>query len=244
MTSRPTFLALLGVLALSFSTSLLAAPAAQVQFFEHIASGDIRQLMSVMDAKLRGEFDAPVLDAWMVAFNERLGSVQTIRLTGWSQTATPQGTLVETSCDVTCQRGSAKSDLTVLNGKILAFNVKSEQMAGFFQGPTSTDRYEDLSKRFIRHFLAENVEAAHALCHQALQDVVPREQLQEMMTLVVPRVGPLDEISLQASRMDITDEADNLILEFEVVGSAGSVTCEITIEFVGLKGHLLGFNFH
>ena len=43
--------------------------------------------------------------------------------------------------------------------------------------------------------------------------------------------------------MEITDDADNLILQFEVTGDEGTVSCEIKIEFVGLKGHLLGFEF-
>ncbi len=43
--------------------------------------------------------------------------------------------------------------------------------------------------------------------------------------------------------MELSEDAQNMILEFQVAGSEQTVNCEITIEFVGLKGHLLGFHF-
>ncbi len=144
-----------------------APPAAQVQFFEYIATDDVTQLMSVMDEELKAEIDAPVLDAWLHAFNERLGHVNEMKLTGWTRNDTANGLIVETHCDVACQRGNADSTLTVRNGKVIGFHVKSEQMANFFEGPTSTGIYEELGENFINKLLEGDVATAHELCHPA-----------------------------------------------------------------------------
>ena len=63
------------------------------------------------------------------------------------------------------------------------------------------------------------------------------------MPLVKPHIGQPTRFELSESRMEITDDADNLILNFNVTGNEGTVSCKITIEFVGLRGHLLGFAF-
>ena len=235
---------LLVCIASSFSAlPLFAAPAEQVRFFQLVASGDANRLMRDMESDLQAEIDAPVLAAWMAALNERLGRVTEIKLNGASRKLSTRGILVSTSCDITFQRGKASSELTTLNGKVIGFNVASKQMANFFQGPTSTDLYEEQAKEFINRFLAGEAQAAHDLCHKALQDVVPLPQLQEMMTVVTPKVGNPTQVSLIDTRTEITDTANKLFLDFDVIGDAGNAQCQITIEFVGLKGHLLGFNF-
>ncbi len=230
-------------LLLSSSVQLLAAPSAQSHFFDVVATGDVSRVMSLMDESLQAQVDAPVLDAWIDAFNERLGPVTDLKTTGWTRKLSTNGIIAETSCDVTCQRGVAKSTLTFLNSKLIAFQINSEQLANFFEGPTSTDLYEELSNDFISKFLVGEADAAYALCHKGLQDVVSLDQLKEMINIVKPHVGQLSGTELTQSRMESTDTANKLILDFQIVGNEGNASCKMTIEFVGLKGHLLGFRF-
>ena len=243
MLFQPTRLVCFVALLLTFSSHLFAKPTAQIDFFNKVAAGDADKLLQTMDPALQAELDAPVLGAWMKAFNERLGSVTKIQLVGVSRQAAAEGMLVATNCKITCELGTAESELTHLNGKLIGFNVQSKQMANFFEGPTSVDLYEQLGASFIRDFLANQAETAHARCHPALQKVVSLEQLREMIDLVAPEVGEAKSIVLLESRMKITDEADKLFLDFDVQGEQEKITVEITIEFVGLKGHLLGFDF-
>jgi hypothetical protein len=243
MARRSALLVFCLTLLSSASAQLLAAPAGQSHFFELVASGDASRVMSEMDANLQAEVDEPVLAAWMAAFNERLGPVTNLKLTGSTRRLGTNGLIAETSCEVTCQRGTAKSRLTVLHGKLIAFQVTSKKLANFFKGPTSTDIYEELGRDFLRKFLSGQADAAYALCHKGLQDIISLEQLKDMMPLVKPHIGQPTRFELTESRMEITDDADNLILNFNVTGNEGTVSCKITIEFVGLRGHLLGFKF-
>jgi hypothetical protein len=199
---------------------------------------------ALMRPELLVEIDEPVFLAWMSAFNERLGQVQSIKHTGLELKQTENGSMRTTTATVTFEKGTASSSLTALEGKLIAFNVTSDELGtDWFKGPASTELYQELGRNFIERFLKGQTDDAYAMCHEALQEVIDRDSFQQMIDIVRNEDGALKSVTYKDSRMDITEDGQNLLLNFDLVTEKGTGTCEIKVQFVGLKGHLLGFEF-
>ncbi len=220
-----------------------AAPKPQADFFQHVGKSDLAKLFEMMDPSLRQEIDEPMLAAWVEAFNARLGAVQQIERKGWSKKLAANGLIEESQCDVTCANGKAQSKLAVLNGKLISFDITSEKLDGWFEGPATTTIYETRGDTFVRDALTGDLDKAYATCHQALQAVVSAEEFAEMVKSVKDKIGTLKQVELQGVRFDRTESNGDLLVEYRVVGEKDATTCELKMQFVGLKGHLLGFNF-
>lgn len=230
------------VMATAFSASSRAD--VQRDFFEAIQSGQIEQVMAQMRPELLVEVDPPVLAAWMTALNERVGSLQSIKYTGIELKQTEDGSFRTTTAIVTFEKGSATSVLTAIDDRLIAFQVTSDQLGNdWFQGPSSIDLYESRGRTFIEQFMTGKTDEAYAMCHPALQDVIDRESFQQMVNILHERHGGPTSVTLKDSSMKIDDERQELTLNFDIVGERGTGVCEITVQFAGMKGHLLGFNF-
>ncbi|MGD9857616.1 MAG: hypothetical protein AB7U20_21950 [Planctomycetaceae bacterium] len=216
----------------------------QDDFFRAVQSGKLKQATDHMRPELLREIDEPVFQAWMNAINERLGAVQTIKHTGLELKQTENGPMRSTTATVTFEKGTASSSLTTVDGKLIAFNITSEELGDdWFQGPTSTDLYQQLGRTFIERFMRGETDDAYAMCHAALQEVIDRESFQQMIDIVRNEDGALKTVNFKDSRMEISEEGQDLLLNYEIVSEKGTGTCEIKVQFVGMKGHLLGFEF-
>ncbi|MBX3440520.1 MAG: hypothetical protein KF861_23725 [Planctomycetaceae bacterium] len=245
MLTLPRKFLLMAVVACLLAIPYSAQADMQDDFFRAIQSGEIKQTIDHMRPELVKEIDQPVFQAWMNAINERLGGMQSIKPTGLEIKQTPNGTMRTTSAMITFDKGTASSSLTTLGGKLIAFNITSDQLGDdWFQGPTSTDLYQQLGRTFIERFLKGETDEAYAMCHEALQEVIDRDAFQQMINIVQGESGALKSVTFRESKMDITeDDGQNLMLNFDIVSEKGTATCEIKVQFVGMKGHLLGFQF-
>ncbi len=227
-----------------FAFALPAYGDMQEDFFRAVESGQVKQLTTQMRPELLVEIDEPILAAWMNAVNERLGSVQSMSYSGFELKQTDDGTLRSTTATVTFSQGTAASELTALDGRLISFNVTSDDLGDdWFQGPASVGLYREMGRTFILRFMTGRTDDAYAMCHEALQEVIDRDSFQQMIDIVQNQGGALKSIDFRDSRMQLTDEEQNLLLNFDFATEKGTGTCEIKVQFVGMKGYLLGFNF-
>lgn len=239
---RTTSLILL--IASILAASVSARADMQEDFFHAVRTGEMKPAAAQMRPELLAVIDEPVFLAWMKAVNERLGEVQSIKHTGLELKQTENGAMRTTTATVTFEKGTASSSLTAIDGKLIAFNVTSEQLGDdWFTGPTSTELYQQLGRSFIERFMKGQTDEAYAMCHEALQEVIDRDSFQQMIDIVRAEDGSLKSVTFKDSRMDISEDGQNLLLNFDLVTEKGTGTCEIKVQFVGLKGHLLGFEF-
>ncbi len=234
-------------ISMTLSALAFAMPAygdMQEDFFRAVQSGQIERLTAQMRPELLVEIDEPVLAAWMNAVNERLGSIQSMSYTGFELKQTDDGTLRSTTATVKFSQGTATSELTALDGRLIGFNVTSDDLGDdWFQGPTSVDLYQEMGRTFILRFMTGRTDDAYAMCHEALQEVIDRDSFQQMIDIVQNQAGALKSIEFRDSRMELADDEQNLLLNFDFATEKGTGTCEIKVQFVGMKGYLLGFNF-
>ncbi len=215
----------------------------QHAFFEAVRSGDSRQVMSLMHPLLVKEVDEPVLAAWIAAVNERLGPVQSVRRTGFAWGISTEGRRSETTAEIEFARGRATSKLVSSGGKLISFGVQSDELKFWFQGPASTDVYQRLGQEFITAFLSDHVDVAYGLMHPALQQNLGKQQLREMMQGAGNRGGALRLVQFEKSTVKNDEKGVRLFLDFTIECENTTGTCEIEIQFEGMKGHLLGFRF-
>ncbi|MCA9073761.1 MAG: hypothetical protein KDA93_01920 [Planctomycetaceae bacterium] len=216
----------------------------QDDFFRALNSGQVKQLTQQMRPELLEQVDAPVLEAWMTAMNERLGRVRSIEQTSITNENKLTTQIESTEATVEFERGTATSTMQTADGKLIKFNVVSEQLGDdWFKGPTDTKIYEELGKTFINRFMKGQTDDAYAMCHPALQEVVDAEAFAGMVQQIQGAAGSLQQLTFKESRVDISEDAQYLLLYYDIKSEKATGTCEIKIQFVGLKGHLLGFDF-
>jgi hypothetical protein len=228
--------------AMMFGGAAMAA-GHQDEFFKAIGSGKADAATKLMHPALVEEVDEPVLGAWIDAINEKLGPVTEIRQTGISQEASLTQRKIETTAAVQFERGSANSSLTTLNGKIVAFNVESEQLGDWFRGPKGIGVYQQRGKAFIVRFFNGEIDDAHAMFHDELKKAVSKEDLARMSEQVRANAGALKSATFKDSRYSADENTQTLLVNFDIACENATGVCEIKIQFVGMKGHLLGFNF-
>ncbi len=216
----------------------------QQDFFSAVQSGQVKQLTKQMRPELLVEIDEPVLAAWMNAINEKLGSVKNIQQTGFSNEGGLTNRIKTSDATIHFERGTATSSLKTVNGELIGFNVTSAELGDdWFQGPTTTTVYEEMGLTFIKRFLAGQTDDAYAMCHPALQEVIDAETFAQMSQGIRENAGALKSATFKSSRMDLSDGGQTLLLNFNINCEEATGTCEIKVQFVGMKGHLLGYDF-
>lgn len=234
------------ITAASLVLGMIATAQADVQqdFFKAVQSGKVQQLTKQMRSELLVEVDEPVLAAWMNAINEKLGSVKSIQQTGFANEGGLTDRTKTSDATIQFEHGTATSSLKTMNGKLIGFNVTSAELGDdWFKGPTDTKLYEEMGRTFIKRFLAGQTDDAYAMCHPALQEVISVESFVEMSRAVRENAGTLKSATFKSSRMDLSDGGQTLLLNFDINCEEATGTCEIKVQFVGMKGHLLGYDF-
>ena len=214
------------------------------RFFAGVASGEVTQLKGLMDPALTHQVDDPVLQVWVQALNERLGKVTAIQVADRSSKQTFNGTIVETTAEVQFEKGTASSEMTTVNGRLIAFNVQSAQLGtDWFHGPAETDLYTDLGASLIQKIMAAEADAAYDMMHEAVHQTMDRDSFRELVGRLSANGGEFQTTKMTSSEMQITENSQMLVLNYEVMCTRASGTCEVKVQFIGLKGHLMGFQF-
>lgn len=235
------------LVAAAFALSAAAAARAEVTqqvFFEALATGEPARVQALMSPALAGEVDEPVLAAWMQAINERLGQVRAIAAIDSPAPPTSASGATSTTSRVRFERGTATATLYVTGGRLQAFTVNSPDLGDdWFQGPISTQMYQDLGARLIEKILASEADGAYDLSAPSVRETIGRDGMARMVAHIAEQWGPPTSVTCEDSRLDLSPESQRLILTYNVTSRRASGTCEVQIQFLGMKGHLMGFDF-
>ncbi len=218
----------------------------QKEFFEAVMSGDSKRVTAMFDPALAEEVDEPVLAAWMKAFKDTVGGYDKMSPMDFSVNTNIRNGVKVTECSGTAkfQKGKAHSELTYRNGKLTRFNVKPENMREdwFAAGPTDTKLYRQRGEALLRMVASGKAEDAHAMMHASLRKEVSLDKLKQMQATVAETFGAVRGMKFE--REEFNGQAGKLRVRFSVECEKAPAAGDVLFEFVGLKGHILGFNLN
>ncbi len=220
----------------------------QDAFESAIQSGKASNVIQMLTVEIRSEVDEPVLQRLLEQIDTKLGRVQSRTQTSLRSSVNGKNRIIESIAEVTFEKGSATIDLNSVDGRLTGFNVSSKRLVSWLDRPSSNGLYERMGSDFIRTLLMSDISTAFDMMHPVLQKQLGREDFAAMAEAAR---GTIDadnglEISVNNSRMlEGKDGATpTMLIDFDLVDGDLTGTCEIKIQFVGMRGHLLGFHFN
>ena len=216
----------------------------QQRFFGLVAEENAAELQSQMHPELRDKIDSPVLSELLAVFNEKLGPITSIRQTGFNISVDADGKWLRTEATITCQKGTVRSKLATLDGRLVHFNLNSEKLDDWLRSPRDTSSYEHLGEAFLGEFMEGDSAAAWKMFHPNLQEVVSKKSLAEMVEQVTGVTGKLTEIEATGTRVKSGGQAPTLLIDYRLTCERIDKVGEIEIQFDGMKGYLLGFRVY
>ncbi len=218
--------------------------AQQRRFFAAIATGDPDIVIDMMDPESIGPIDPPILKMWMDRVNDKLGKYEGLAASDFntSTEATGVGTIVESKGKAKFEKGQADVRLTLLGDKIVGFEVNSDTLKGnWLKLPLEGPLYRDRAKKFIKHLIDIEIDAALAMAHKNLVKKLTPEKSKAGMEALVEKSGALKSIKVIDEKF-IDGEDDKslkivMLCEFE----KSKMLSYVRFEFSSVCGHLLGF---
>jgi hypothetical protein len=217
----------------------------QKTFFAAVLSGDANRVTALMDPALAAEFDEPILEQWMALVKANLGEFRKLSGTDFhtSTNISSAGRITESTGTVEFEKGTASSELKFKDGKLIALNVKSDRIPeSWFKGlpPDRTSLYRQRGEEFLTLFLAGKAEEAFGRMHESLQKIVPIEKLKAMMADTKARLGSMKSLEYQTQQVE---PSGKLKIVYALSAEKGAQPVSVKFSFVGLKGHLVAFDF-
>ena len=211
------------------------------QFLNAVQIGETEGLLNLMHPKLAEQIDPPILEAWLQSVAYKLGSVEVVL----PATSIIAGDREEFTSNVSFTKGTARVAITVLNDSIVAFEVQSDELANWFQRPTSLKIYRDRVERFMTALDNQEYDRCLSLMHSQIAEKLNAEILSEYLEKVEQVVGASRTRKFQFAKLTILpdERLEQIDLYYEIEGSLGSVTAEFAIRFQGMRGQLVGFRF-
>ncbi|MEW6358996.1 MAG: hypothetical protein AB1696_21870 [Planctomycetota bacterium] len=237
-----------GVIVLVFVVILVVAfqsgEKQQEEFFAAVLSGDPAKVTAMLHPAFSNLLDEPVLQLWMNGVKEGLGEYKGLSATNFnaSTNKTDKGWLTESKGTVNFEKGTAESELQMLDGKITMFKVDSDKIdpKKWFAAAPKSPFYHERGKNFLTLLLTDKVNDAFAMMHESLQQAMPLDKLNQAMPSVKERFGGLKSIEF-ASEEFTPGDSPKLKVLYKVLCEKGETTGYVTFQFIGLKGHILGF---
>ena len=216
----------------------------QEAFFEAVLSGDSGKLTAMIHPSARDEIDEPVLAEWMKAFSESVGELEGLSAANFSTNAeiTDAGKVVKTEGTVKFSKGSAKSQLTFLDDKIVQFNVDSDQMPkDWFKGPSDTTLYQQRGEKLFRHLVAGEVAQTHGMLHEDVQKKYSLADVEELAASIKAQFGQIKSITFDSAPYEETASGQFLDTVFRMTFEKGQAEGAVRFQFIGLKGYPVRF---
>lgn len=213
------------------------------KFFDAVASEDPTQFIALMDDSLASQLDPPVIRMWMEYVNKRLGKWQGLAASEFSteKKMVDAGTMVETKGAAKFEKGQADVRLTVLNDKIVGYEVYSEALKGDWLTIPKEDLYRDRAKKLIEHFVILEIDEAREMMHEALRKQLSKEDTTAGMELFARKYGPLKSIEIVDEKF-INGESDkSLLIRMLCTFDNGKTYATVRFDFDSTRGHLLSF---
>jgi len=212
----------------------------QEAFYRAVDSGNVDEVMALLDAELQQQIDAPVLAAWVKAMQARLGKCKGLRATDFNtSTQIRDGVkITESGGTVRFEQGDAQSALVLRDGKIIQFNVQSDKLADWFTELSDTALYEKQAEDCLTKIMTGKIDEARAMMHEELQKVLTAEKLQEFLDSALPESGAMKGLTLQSKEFRAGNPPE-LELKYQIECEKKPMQAKIGFQFVDLKGHLV-----
>ncbi len=220
----------------------------QKQFAAAIESGKADSLLQMMAPELKEQIDGPVMQRLVDRIGSSLGKVESIEQKFVRSVDEAGSHVINTTADVTFEKGVAVVALKSVDGIVVAFDMESKQLVGWLDRPSGNQLYELRATDFVRTLLIGNTEKAFQAMHPALQKQLGKDDFMAIATAArdtIDATKPL-VISVKNSRMIETtgDSSPTMLIDLHLQNGEIDGNCEIKIQFAGLRGHLLGFKFN
>lgn len=224
--------------------AIIGGPATglEQEFLDLVDRKDVDGLQALFHPALAREVDSPILEIWLTAMQQNLGStVDVLEADSSSSWEGPKGKhRITWQGRVRFQQGEAQVRFVETSGRLVEFEVASRRLKSWFHRPPD-EMYQRLGEEFLRSLLQGWEEDAMELMHPNLRQVMPLERLQEEMKAVRLRAGELQRIELVTAEYS-PDEPPSLELTYRILGARESAWAPVMFQFQGMKGHLLGFH--
>ena len=178
--------ALIGIFA---SVGFAQAADVTAQFFKDVQNERTKAIVDRMAPHVAAQVDIPVIEVLASAIRERLGAVERITTTGLTYKTTSEGQLSERTSKVSFAKGAASCRFATLNGRIVMFDVQSDQLGNWLKVPSETEIYRDLAARGLNEILMGDPVKSREMWHDAFKAVVSLDQLREMKQIIDTHLG-------------------------------------------------------
>ncbi len=243
-----------GYVAVTVTAAANAAPermtGQQLQdaFETAIQSQKADNVLRMLTDEIRSEIDEPVLQRLLEQINTNLGPARSRTQTGLRSIVDSKRHIIESVAEVTFENGEATIELNSVDGKLIGFNVSSKKLINWLDRPSSNALYERMGSEFIRTLMLGNVDTAFEMMYPMLQKQLGKDDFAAMVEVTRGTIDADNDLTITVnnSRMLETNEdsAPTMLIDFDLRNGDVTGTCEIKIQFVGMRGHLLGFHFN
>lgn len=208
------------------------------EFFQTVQQGEAESVIKLMHPQLAQQIDPPILETWLQAVAYRLGRVELIAPD--VEIYNPERTVL--TAEVTFTKGTAKAELVLVKGEIVAFAVKSERLANWFQRPASLQLYQERSQLFLESLLTGKFDEARKTLHPRISDQLTDEVLQQARLAISTEEEGQQVVYQQARLTILPDERlQQIDMIYELQGGIKSSKVVTVVRFHGMQGHLVGF---
>ncbi len=214
--------------------------AEQEAFYRAVDSGNVDEVMALLDTELQQAIDAPVLAVWVKAMQTRLGKCKGLRATDFNtSTQIKDGVkMTESRGTVRFEQGDAESELVLRDGKIIQFHVQSDKLVDWFTELSDTALYEKQAEDCLTKIMTGKIDEARAMMHEELQKVLTAEQLQAFLDSALPESGAMKGLALESKEFRPGNPPE-LDLKYTIECEKKPMPARIGFQFVDLKGHLV-----
>lgn len=220
----------------------------QADFCKLLERGKVEPVMQMFGSNLKSEIDAPVLQRWLEQMASKLGRVRTIEQKTVHSNMRAGKHHLSTTAMVTCEKGNLLVGLRAVDGRIIGLDLESKQLVNWLDKPATTVLYEEMSRQFLREMLTGDTTKAFNMLHPVLRKQLGKDDFLTVCKQCRKNFDPSQDLTMttQTTWMDEPQENKAPTLRIDIGIRHGEIeeACEMKIQFVGLKGHLLGFHFN
>jgi hypothetical protein len=219
--------------------------AVQQEFYAAVSSGEPGQVLALFQPELAEKVDAAVLALWMKAVTTNLGAFQDLAGSDFSINTRSEGgrSHIESEGTVHFERGEGRSKLHLVDGKVIAFFLRSEKLpeVWFTEAPETSGYAADGRTLLEALMTPDRVEEAYGRLHESVRAEASLEDVRGMLEGVRARVGALRDVT-STKHTFTAGGAPTLVLEYEVACENGVADGRVRYQFDPWKGRIVGFH--
>ncbi len=241
------FIVFLFVVLLKFGQS--SGEEAARTFFDHVNTEAPESFGKYMHASLLNEADPEMVSQFFKELLKQHGSFQGLNMNGMNFSDKTSGgeRVQEYKGTFRFERKEIPLEISFLNGQLLAFTILDEAVAQQLVQATKKvpagpkTKYEKQTEQFWRLCLGGQPQAAFDMLNIALQKQFGQDKFNELFNGITAKQGKVQEVKFLSWRPKEPNGSKALFFFNVDFSGQKNVLAHSTVEFVGFKGHLVGF---